>query len=361
MTRWVARALPAVLAAVLTCTGCGLDPGAALEPTRTAAAAYDSWVERWQHAGTAWSQAWYSTLVEIDENGTSFAPELIAAWGARLGPPAADLDAALARAGPPDSRFAAASYGPALRWTLGEVVAAAAAAATCREQECADAFVRLLDSAGAVGRLVTDGRSADAVQSGPVTRSFAVDRRSLLQPADIDRDGEVATGPSPLDSLCVPTFGGVRAHDPREGVVPATEELTSVRAADGVVVAQSVQQWRDRRDAVASFQALGVRAHTCPLEPVGRGRSGGVPRWQDELAPALGTPTVAWRRSVPTADGTGHHLLGVGALVDDTVVVVTVSADGAEPGLDRATELLELAVRLVGVRLPGADHERADR
>ncbi len=302
---------------------------------------YLAWIAEWSEEASGFTGTYFGVTKELSNVSGELTIEAIHEVGRKFETAASELAAGLERAGSLDSTMAAATYDDALTWATDQVLEFSSSMRTCAAAACATGMDDVLTSGRVLSDLAIKTAGVRLEESG-VTRTVRIADAVFTAEA---LDGKPLTDVIvPATDLCKPSFEGGDALDALEQ--PVASEGAAVLLQSQVTF-QSLQQWDTPAPAFQYFETLDVRAATCPLEELDLG-GGSIKQWSSELAPLdLSVHAVSWRSVRHQGDQTFYGL-GVGALVDDTVV--TILLIGAEsPAANDGKALLRLAVERLGV------------
>ena len=340
-----ATTLGLVLVAVAAGASCSADPGADDPPS--AAERYESWIGEWAAPTDAWSQVWVAAVKDLDAADGAVGVDELHELGGTYAGVSQDLRSALMKAGRPESPPAPVTYYDALLWTIDEVLDDASAAQQCEAEGCVEPTVALFRSTTSLEQLLV---KTAAVELHPETGSRTVDIGEAAL-AESDVGGKIIPDitPEPLRYLCVPDFEPASAAASSKAPSAAEVEQTAFQTSYGALLL-SVQRWKLPEDAFSYFQTASIRSLTCPLVAPEKAE-GSTTSWSDETARSVGgIPTLAWRYT-NEQPGKDIHGLGLGAIVDDTVIEMLALSTG-ELSQDDAEQLLQRQIEQLGVVVP---------
>lgn len=331
-----------LVVAVLAVTGCSPDPPSTPgEPLP--ADQYQEWLDAWKTERNGMSSEWAAVVNEFEETQTpgeeqtAVSMDVVRTWSARLDTRASQLADRLRQVGtPPDSPITAPGLYDTLIFGADTFASTDLALQSCT-QRCDEPFEMLTATGSAMLDLLVLGvRSTSAtvaVRTTSVTDALLDGDRLGLE--RVDEPGD------PLDFLCRPDFlDAVDVTEPDQSVDAAFE------TTDAAFVRNRLSRWDDVSMARRQFQSLSVREIACRMQPA---TSPLEIRWSSESVDAGDLAPVGWRArvSVPDEDTT-LHVLGVAALIDDTIVTISVIGDEPPETADIHALLVEQAT-LLGV------------
>jgi hypothetical protein len=329
--RWAATAL---VVATLTSSCAASDPGRGLPPAPDPLDDYATWIASWSGQADAYSSA-YSSVIGSLRAGSFDTGQLQQQFATLLAPTAGLSDRLAAIGPPPSSPVTPPDYDRAIRFATDVLGTRDHAFQQCTST-CQQDFEGTVSAASAVFDLVVMS-AAMMHEPSSALRTVPIDE-AMVSADDIGADPTPQQGLPPFDSLCEPDYEQTSPPDPDR------HQVADFILKSGYVV-HEVASWTSPADARHAFEQARVRAAVCPDVTVRTTRA--TRTWQSATSGLSGVPVTAWEQDL-SSPGSTIRVVGVAALVDDTVVATVIIGRGDAPTTAAVDAIVRRQIRLLG-------------